>query len=169
MTTLVTIRSVTPSFKITFDPPFANNRTNPGNGNFTTFLYRCFYSPGRVVFYHKRYQTLFLGLFNLKKRKKISKFWPKPWTNPFGKMPILRLLFIVQKCQFPIQNVTKPFLGGILSKKRKSRNFIILAKPWTNPFRKLPILRLFLIHVFIVQQCQFSIQNVTNTFLAYFT
>lgn len=42
------------------DPPFANNRTNPGNGNFTTFLNRCFYSPGRVAFYHKRYQTLFI-------------------------------------------------------------------------------------------------------------
>ena len=40
-------------------------------------------------------------------------FRPKPWPNPFGKMPILWVfetdVFIVQKGSFPVENVENRF------------------------------------------------------------
>ena len=50
----------------------------------------------------QRSQILFLALFCIKvKVEEISNFWPKRWTNPFGKILILRfshtVVFIVFK------------------------------------------------------------------------
>ena len=62
------------------------------NVNFSTFRTSCFYSLERRLFvpeYHKRY---FPSLYGLKKKfGKMASFRPKPWVNPFGKMPIFRL------------------------------------------------------------------------------
>ena len=45
--------------------------------------------------------------------QKISNFWPKPWTNPFGKMLILWVfetdVFVVEKGLFAIWNVENRF------------------------------------------------------------
>ena len=44
----------------------------------------------RLIFYIERHLTLFLGQICLNKTdKEISNFSPKPWTSPFGKIPIL--------------------------------------------------------------------------------
>ena len=44
---------------------------------------------------------------------KFPTFWSNPWTNPFGKMPILWVVetdvFVVEKGLFAIWNVEKPF------------------------------------------------------------
>ena len=47
-----------------------------------------------VLEYRKKH---FTGLYYLKKKKvgKMATFGPKPWTNPFGKMSIFRLLELV--------------------------------------------------------------------------
>ena len=42
----------------------------------------------------ERSQILFLGLFCIKfKVEEILNFWPKPWTNPFGKILISKPVF----------------------------------------------------------------------------
>ena len=49
-----------------------------------------------TFFLLERSQILFLGVFCLKmKVKEISNFLPKRWTNPFGKILILRFLYRV--------------------------------------------------------------------------
>ena len=55
----------------------------------------------------ERSQILFLSLFCIKvNAEEISNFSPKPWTNPFAKMPIFCVLetdvFVVQKRFFAI-------------------------------------------------------------------
>ena len=76
------------------------------NANFAFFL-NCLYCLERLVFKRERHQILFLGVFFIKRNvHKISNFWPKPWTNPFAKMPILWVfetdVFVVQKGLFAI-------------------------------------------------------------------
>ena len=62
------------------------------NANFATFLNRCFYSLERLVLYSQRPQNLFWPYFAKNgKEEKMTNFLPKPWTNFFGKMQILRL------------------------------------------------------------------------------
>ena len=50
----------------------------------------------RKTFFYGEYRQLhFPGLFGikyLKKNEKNSIFWPKPWTNPFGKMQVFNFL-----------------------------------------------------------------------------
>ena len=41
---------------------------------------------------------------------KFPMFWSNPWTNPFGKMPILLVfVFVVQKGMFAIWNIENSF------------------------------------------------------------
>ena len=62
------------------------------NFNFSTFWTSCFYSLERrfsTLEYRKRH---FSGLYCPKiKVGKMAIFGPKPWVNPFGKMPIFWL------------------------------------------------------------------------------
>ena len=45
----------------------------------------------RKFFKQERFHILYLGLFCLKiKVEEISNFLPKRWTNPFGKILVLR-------------------------------------------------------------------------------
>ena len=72
------------------------------NANFALFLNPCLYCRKGLVFQRERHQILFLVVYSIKRNvKKISNFCPKPWTNSFGKMPILWVfetdLFVVQK------------------------------------------------------------------------
>ena len=58
----------------------------------------------RNFFKLERFQILFLGLFCIKiKVEFISNFLPKRWTNPFGKILIMRFFFsmiFVKKLKF---------------------------------------------------------------------
>ena len=59
------------------------------NANFPFMLNPCLYCLERLVYRRERHQILFLEVFCIKKLvKKISNFWPKPWTKP------------LEKCQF---------------------------------------------------------------------
>ena len=76
------------------------------NNSFAFFLNRCL---------RERNQILFLGvLCIIRNVNKISNFSPKPWTNPFGKMPMLWVfetdVFIVQKGFFAIWTAENCFL-----------------------------------------------------------
>ena len=56
------------------------------NANFAFFLHPGLYCLESLLFLRERHQILFLAVFCIKRNiNKISNFWPKPWTNPFGK------------------------------------------------------------------------------------
>ena len=144
------------------------------NGHFSTFSTACFYSLERRFFplaYHKRH---FPGLYCLKKKfGKMAIFGPKPCTNHFGKMsifPLFELLvFIPQKCVFPLQNIVKNiFLAYISLKKKVEKMAIFGPKPWVIPFGKMSIFPLLELLVFIAQKGFFPLQNIVkDIFLAY--
>ena len=102
--------------------------------------------------YHK---THFPGLDCLKKEdKKMANIGPKPWTNLFGKNSIFQLsqhlVFIAQKGVLSLQNTIKHiFLAYITLKKEDGKMANFGQKPWTNPFGKNSIFRLFQLLVFI--------------------
>ena len=54
-------------------------------------LFKYMYKVSRkACFKREGDQIIFLGVFCIKRNvNKITNFWPKPWTNPFGKMRIL--------------------------------------------------------------------------------
>ena len=60
--------------------------------NFAFFVNRCSRTLERLISCAERQQTLFLDLFliNTKDEKTSTFFLPKSWTNPFGKILILR-------------------------------------------------------------------------------
>ena len=97
----------------------------------------------------------------------------KPWVNPFGKMSIFRLfevhVFITQKGVFSFQNIVKViFQAYIAPKKTVGKMAMFGPKPWVNPFRKMSILRVFQLLVFINQKGDFSFQNIAkDIFQAY--
>ena len=46
----------------------------------------------KTCFLRERHEILFFGVFFVNRQlDNISNLWPKPWTNPFGKMQILRI------------------------------------------------------------------------------
>ena len=60
--------------------------------NLRLFSNRCFYRLKSLFLYVERDQTLFLGIFSLKRKgQKNYSFWQKPWKK---KMQILRLFQI---------------------------------------------------------------------------
>ena len=62
------------------------------NGHFSNDTIRIEYREERLVFCLQCHQTIFVGQICLKRKNKPSwNFWPKPWTNSFWKMQILRL------------------------------------------------------------------------------
>ena len=68
--------------------------------NAAFFINRCSNSFERLFFYAERQQTLYLDLCLINtKYEKTSTFLSKSWTNPFGKMPILRLLYKCMLCR----------------------------------------------------------------------
>ena len=88
-------------------------------------------------------------------------FRPKPWVNPFGKMPIFRFfglfLFIAQSGVFSIQNIVKEiFLVLIAFIKKLGKMAIFGPKPWVNPLGKMLIFRVFELLLFIAQKGVFS-------------
>ena len=87
------------------------------------------YRLERLLFNLKRNQTPFLALFRQKrKEKKMTNFWPKPWTNPFGKMQIVRLSYRcfhrLERLLF-ILNVTKHLFSAYFAKSEKKKKFRI--------------------------------------------
>ena len=84
----------------------------------------------------------------------MANFGPKPWTNPFGKISIFHLfqllVFIAYKGVFSLQNIMKHiFLAQTTQKKRDGKMANFGTKPWTQPFAKISIFRLFQLLVFI--------------------
>ena len=81
-------------------------------------------------------------------------FGPKPWVNPFGKIPIFRFfklfVFIAYKGVFFILEYPKRHFPGLnCLKKNVGKMAIFEPKPWVNPLGKMSIFRVFLLHVFI--------------------
>ena len=61
-----------------------------------TWGYRGLQRIIETFFKLERSQILFLSVFSIKiKVEEISNFWPKRWTNPFGKILILRFSYTV--------------------------------------------------------------------------
>ena len=42
------------------------------DANFATFLIPCFFDPERLLFYLERHERLFMGLFDVKKKKEMT-------------------------------------------------------------------------------------------------
>ena len=88
-------------------------------------------------------------------------FGPKPWINPFGKMPIFRFfalfVFIAYKGVFFVLEYRKRYFPGLNWLKRKVEKMAIFGpKPWDNPLGRMSIFRLFLLLVFRAQKGVFS-------------
>ena len=133
------------------------------NANFVTFSNRCFYSLQRLFIYLQRHKTLLFAFSWIEKTNyKDYNFWEKPWTDPFGKMQTLPLFsnrcFYRPKSLFLYVEREKTLFFGIFSLKRKGeKNCSFWQKPWTTPFKKMQILRLFQIDLFIVYKGYLSI------------
>ena len=100
-----------------------------------------------LLFHTERQQTLFLDLFLINtKHEKTSTFWPKSWTIPFEKMPILPSFSFpsLEKCQF------SGFFKPMFSLLRKA---CLLYKT-----SKIVFLR------FIFKICDMGIQGVTRDY-----
>ena len=87
---------------------------------------------------------------------------PKPWLNPFGKMPIFRLfellVFIAQKGVFLFYSIVKDiFLASIRKKKNLGKMAIFGPKPWVIPFGKMVIFRLFELFFFYSLERRFFV------------
>ena len=135
---------------------------------FFHFLIFLFLQPRKAFFFvledRKRH---FPGPFFLK--KELEK-WPFLYQN-HGLTPLekshffvfLNFFFIAQKGVFLFQNIAKHiFLAYFGKKKEFVKKPIFVQKPWINPFRKMAILRLFELLIFIAQKGVFSFQNVVK-------
>ena len=73
----------------------------------------------KTCFLRERHEILFFGVFCVNRQlDNISNLWPKPWTNPFGKMQILRIF--------------KTDVFGVFCVDRQVDNISnFLPKPWT--------------------------------------
>ena len=130
---------------------------------FRFFWTSCFYSLEWCFFFLEYRKTHFVGLNCLKRKgwKKVEKmaiFRPKPWVNPFGKMPIFRFFwtscfYSLEWCFFFLEYRKTHFVGLNCLKrkgwKKVEKMAIFRPKPWVNPFGKMPIFRLFELIVFI--------------------
>ena len=90
-------------------------------------------------------------------KKRIGKmaiFVPKPWVNPFGKIAVFCLFklffYSLERRFFCFRISQNTFSWPILEKKKEVvKKPIFLQKPWINPFRKMAILRIFELLIFI--------------------
>ena len=83
----------------------------------------------------------------------MSNFGPKPWTDPFGKISILRpfelLVFVAQKgVLFFLQYLTTHCPGLYCLRIKRWKN----GQLWTNPFAKISILQLLELLVIIASK-----------------
>ena len=89
-------------------------------------------------------------------KKRIGKmaiFVPKPWVNLFGKIAIFCLFklffYSLERRFFCFRISQNTFSWPTLEKKEVVKKAIFVQKPWITPFRKMPILRLFELLIFI--------------------
>ena len=125
------------------------------NANFATFSNWCFYSLQRLFMYVERHYAILFGIFWTKrKNKKDYNFWEKAWTNPFGKMQTFRLFynrcFYLLKSLFLYVERHQTLSFATFSLKKIEKNYSFWKKPMDYPFKKMQILWLFKIDVFIV-------------------
>ena len=100
---------------------------------FFHFQNSLFLQPKKAFFVLEYRKTHFPALYWLKTTDgEMVNFAPKPWVNPFAKIPIFRLFellaFIAQRGVFSFQNIVKHcFLAYIALKKRwKNGNLNLL-------------------------------------------
>ena len=80
----------------------------------------------------------------------------------------LDFLILQPRKAFCFQTTVKDVLLAYIAKKKKMENGQFLTKPWTNPFGKISILRLFVFLVFIAQTGVFAFQTILeHIFLSY--
>ena len=77
----------------------------------------------------------------------MADFGPKPWTNPFGKIFIFRLLelffvYCLERLFFALEYHKTHFPGHYCLTIKNGRMADFGPKPWTNPFGKISIFRL---------------------------
>ena len=111
---------------------------------FRLFELVVFIAQKGVLSFQNIEKDIFLACIASKKIGKIAIFGPKPWVNPFGKMPIFRLLellfFIAQKGVFSLQNIVKDIFLPYIAKKKKLEKW-----PFLDQSHGLPLL----------EKCQF--------------
>ena len=134
--------------------PWHNHRITFSFIDFLNFLFlqlrKTFFLSRILLGYHK---THFPGQYCLKKKtKKIAHFGPKLWTNPFEKsqfFDFLNFLFFKPKKPFLHSRISQnTFSWPILPYKKTWKIANFSWKPWTNPFEKISIFRLFELLVF---------------------
>ena len=84
----------------------------------------------------------------------MTKFAPKPWVNPLGKISIFPTFltsgFYTLEIRFFVLEYHKTHFRGVYCIKKKGGKMAIFEpKPWVNLFRKMSIFRLFKLFVFI--------------------
>ena len=81
-------------------------------------------------------------------------FGPKPWVNPFGKMPILGLFelyffYSLERRFIVVEYDKRHFPGLYCAKKKVGKMAIFIPKSRFNHFGKMSIFPLFELYVFI--------------------
>ena len=98
----------------------------------------------------------------------MANFGPKPWTNPFVKIPFFRLLellvFIAQKGVFSFQNIIKQIFLPHIAKNKKVEKWLILDQNHgLTPLEKCHFFE-FLNFLFLkATKGVFSFQNIIKT------
>ena len=125
------------------------------NVHFSTFSTFCFYRLESCFLVIEYKKTHFPGLYCLKKAVgKRANFRPKPSTNPFGKnvnfSTFSTFCFCTLESYFFVLGYHKThFPGQYCLKKKVGKMANFGPKPWTNPFGKMSIFRLFKLSVFV--------------------
>ena len=96
----------------------------------------------------------------------MANFGPKSWTNPFGQRSVFRhfklFVFIAQNVVFLFQNIIKHNFLFYIAQKNVGKMATFGPKPWTNPFGKRSIFRLFKLLVFIAQNVIFFRSRISQ-------
>ena len=118
---------------------------------FFDFFNFLFFQP-RKAFFCSRILLNTFSSFRISNKKiyggKMANFGQKPWSNPFGKISVfstfLSFCFCSEGKRFFTLEYHKLFFRPILlNKKLMLKSPILDKKPWTNPFGKISIFRLF--------------------------
>ena len=99
-----------------------------------------FLQPRKLFFsFQNIMEHIFLAYTSLKE-KRMANYATKPWTKPFGKMSIFRLLellvFIAQKVVFWFSNIIQHIFLSYTALKKKKKWLILQQNHGLNPLKK---------------------------------
>ena len=126
------------------------------------FWTSCFYSLERRFFVLKYHKTHFPGLYCLKKKSsKNGHFWTQTmgyplWKNVNFSTFWTSCFYSLERRFFVLEYQNRHFPGLYCLEKKGGKMAIFGPKPWVNPFKKISILRLFGLLVFIAYKDVFS-------------